>query len=191
MSLTVPAGATLLVIDVQQGLDLPFYGERNNPDAEANIGKLITAWRAAGWPLIHIQHHSTNPDSPLHPTKPTVAFKPEAEPYSGEPVIAKGVNSAFIGTDLEQRLRDANAEHLVICGLTAEHCVSTTTRMAGNFGFSVTLAGDATFSHSKTTFTGETVSAEQVHTVALANLHNEFARVVTTEDVIAALGEVR
>lgn len=184
---TLPTTAALLVIDVQQGLDDPaFYGaERNNPQAEANIAALLGRWRATARPVYHIHHHSTTPGSPLRPGTPGVAVKPEAAPHPGEPVITKNVNSAFIGTDLEARLRAAHIDTLVLCGLTTEHCVSTTTRMAGNLGFTAYLAADATAAHSKTTFNGATIPAEQVYTVALAELHGEFATVLTTADVLA------
>lgn len=122
----------LLLIDVQQGLDEPRWGARNNPDAEQRIADLLAAWRDASWPVIHVQHLSTEPDSPLRPDRPGNAFKPEALPIEGEPVFQKNVNSAFIGTNLETHLRDRGIDSLVIAGITTDHCVSSTTRMAGN-----------------------------------------------------------
>src|SRR5690606_34869333 len=101
----IPAHAALLVVDVQRGLDDPKYGRRSNPDAEANIARLLAAWRAAGWPVVHVQHLSTAPDSPLRPDLPGVAIKPEAAPREGEPLFQKRANGAFIGTDLEPYLR--------------------------------------------------------------------------------------
>jgi nicotinamidase-related amidase len=49
---------TLIVIDVQQALDDPGYGQRNNPEAERNIARVIEAWRKRGAPLIHVRHES-------------------------------------------------------------------------------------------------------------------------------------
>jgi nicotinamidase-related amidase len=176
-----PEQATLIIVDVQQGFS---NHNRYNPNAEANVGRLLAHWRATNRPLYHIQHHSTEPDSPLRPDQPGVNFQPIAEPQPGEPVIIKHVNSAFIGTNLEQRLRDAEIDTLVICGLTTEHCVSTTVRMAGNLGFRVFLAGDATAAFAKTSHDGTHIPAQQVYQTALANLHNEFATVLNTTDLL-------
>ena len=103
--MTLSSGAALLLIDVQQGLDDPRWGARNNPDAEQRIADLLAAWRAARRPVIHVQHLSLVPDSPLRADAPGNAFKVEARPLDGEPVFRKHVNSAFIGTDLEAHLR--------------------------------------------------------------------------------------
>src|SRR5688572_23635833 len=110
--------AALLVIDVQQGLDEPRLGARNNPDAERRIAELLAAWRATGRPVIHVQHASLEPESSLRIGLPGHAFKPEAQPVGEEPVFRKHVNSAFIGTELEAHLRARHIEALVVVGLT-------------------------------------------------------------------------
>jgi nicotinamidase-related amidase len=183
----LPADAVLILIDVQQAFNDPSWGERNNPRAEENIAALLAGWRDTGRPVIHIQHRSARPHSLFHPDKPGYPFKPEAQPRAGEPVIHKDVNSAFIGTTLEQQLRRAEAGTLVIAGLTTDHCVSTTTRMAGNLGFTVYLAGDAAATFGRHGPDGSYYSAEQMHATALASVHNEFATVVPTADVLASL----
>jgi len=181
----LPATATLLMIDVQQGLDDPKLGRRNNPGAEERMGRLLASWRATGRPIAHVQHLSVEPDSPLRPERPGVAFKPVAMPLDGEPVFTKQVNSAFIGTGLEAWLRAADSETLVIAGLTANQCVETTTRMAGNLGFTAYLVGDATAAFDRTGPDGTHYPAEVIHGVSLANLDGEFATVVTTDDIVA------
>lgn len=175
----------LLLIDVQQGFDDPMWGKRNNPDLELKIAKLLDAWRKAERPVIHVQHCSVNPIYPLHPDNPGNAFKPEAMPIDGEPIFQKTVNSAFIGTNLEEYLREQGIENLIIVGLTTDHCVSTSVRMAGNLGFNVWLVSDATATFAKTGPDGREYSAEEIHAVNLASLHDEFCQVVTMEDIIA------
>lgn len=183
----LPINAALIVIDVQRAFDDPSWGKRNQPAAESNIALLLDGWRATGRPLFHIQHRSARPASLFHPDAPGYPFKPEAQPLTGEPMIHKSVNSAFIGTDLEQRLRAAGIDTLAICGLTTDHCVSTTTRMAGNLGFATYLVGDAAATFERTGPDGCYFSAAQMHDSALASLHGEFATVVTTPQALGAL----
>lgn len=182
--------AALLIIDVQQGLDNPAYGERNNPQAESQMARLLAAWRQRGWPVVHVRHDSIEPNSPLRPELPGNAIKPEVLPLEGEPLFTKTVNSAFIGTGLETYLRDQGIEQLVVMGLTTDHCVSTSVRMAANLGFAVTLVSDASATFERTAADGTHYSAEQMHGVNLASLDGEFCRVITTEMVLAdnALG---
>jgi nicotinamidase-related amidase len=176
----------LLVIDVQQGLDDPRLGARNNPDAEQRITELLAAWRASRRPVIHVQHLSLEPHSPLREDRPGHAFKVEALPKTGEAVFRKHVNSAFIGTDLEAHLRANGIEKLVVVGLTTDHCVSSTVRMAENLGFNVTVVGDATASFERRGPDGTLYSADLVHGVALATLNGEFATVRNARDILAA-----
>ncbi|MGD1906917.1 MAG: cysteine hydrolase family protein [Leptolyngbyaceae cyanobacterium] len=176
--------AALLVIDVQKGFDDPKWGSRNNPEAEANIGRLIAYWRTTGRPILHIQHCSTEPKSPLRLDRPGCAFKAVAVPKEGEPAFKKTVNSAFIGTDLEAYLRDQSIHTLIIVGLTTNHCVSTTTRMAGNLGFTTFVVSDATATFDLKGPDGTLYKAAQVHDISLASLHGEFATVVTTETLM-------
>ena len=183
----LPLGAVLIVIDVQEAFDDPSWGKRNNPTAEANIAALLAGWRRTPRPVIHVQHRSARPESLFHPSRPGFRVKPEAEPLPGEPVIYKEVNSSFIGTDLEQRLRARGAATLVIVGITTDHCVSTTTRMAGNLGFATYLVSDATATFERRGPQGTHFSAEQMHDTGLASLHGEFATVVDSATVLEML----
>ena len=185
---TIPKNAALILIDIQQGFDVPgYWGERNNPGAEANAARLLTAWRESGRPLFHVRHLSRNPKSPLFPGQPGAEIKREVKPLPGESLIEKSVNSAFIGTDLEAQLRRAGITHLVVAGLTTMHCVSTTVRMAGNLGFDTVLAADACAAYSQTGYDGEEYDAETMHATALASLHGEFAEVVDTGVILRRL----
>jgi nicotinamidase-related amidase len=173
-------------VDVQQGLDHPRWGARNNPEAEQRIADLLAAWRAAGRPVIHVQHLSLEPDSPLRADAPGHAFKAEARPLAGEPVFRKHVNSAFIGTGLEAYLRTNQIDALVVAGITTDHCVSSTVRMAGNLGFAVTVVEDATATFERRGPDGTHFTADLMHRAALASLHGEFATVRSAQDVIAS-----
>jgi nicotinamidase-related amidase len=182
----LPANTALVVIDVQQGFLDPRWGRRNNPDAESHIAVLLAAWREAGQPLFIVRHASRSPNGAFRPDTPGFAFKAESEPLEGETVITKEVNSGFIGTDLEQRLREGGIDTVVLCGLTTDHCVSTTARMAGNLGFTTVVVEDACATHERTGPDGRHYTAEQMHATALASLNGEFARIAGTADVLAA-----
>ena len=186
----IPRGAALLVIDVQKGFDAPGWGPRNNPGAESTVAGLLEAWRLAGWPVVHAQHVSVEPGSALGPGQPGVEIKPEAEPGEGEPLFEKSVNSAFIGTRLEEYLRSEGIESLVMVGLTTNHCVSTTARMAGNLGFTAFVVKDATAAFDCSGPDGIVHPAELVHAVSLASLHGEFATVVAADEVLSALARL-
>ena len=183
----LPNDAVLLVVDVQQAFNDGTWGERNNPDAERYVFELLERWRTDGRPVIHIHHCNPAAGSRFNPGSPGVLAQPGAQPLEGEPVLSKRVNSAFIGTDLEARLRDMGATTLVIVGLTTDHCVSTTTRMAGNLDFTVILVSDATATHERRGPDGRHYSASVMHDTALASLDGEFATVATTAEVMQAL----
>lgn len=185
----ISSSCVLLVVDVQQGFDSPRWGVRNNPNAEQCIANLLKHWRTTGRPVIHVQHLSLEPDSPLRRDVPGHAFKVEALPMSGEPVFQKHANSAFIGTGLEAYLRERALEELVIVGMTTDHCISTTARMAGNLGFDVTVVEDATATFERRGHDHAYYSAHLMHCSALASLHAEFAAVRTTGDVLAAAAQ--
>ena len=183
------ATTALLVVDVQKG----FFthdernGPRSNADAIGNIERLIAAFRQARVPVIHVRHNSVEPASPFRPELPGNAVMAEAREIDGEPVLFKTVNSAFIGTDLEHRLRSAGLSTVVICGASANHCVETTARMADNLGFAVVLIGDAVWAYGMTGPDGTRYSASTVHAMTLANIANEFGRIATTDHTLAAL----
>ena len=177
----------LIIIDVQKGFDDPEWGERNNLQAEENIERLLAAWRESNRPVFHIQHLSTSRDSPLNPNSAGSEIKGIVKPKENEPVIQKHVNSAFIGTNLEECLRDKEINALVITGLTTPHCVSTTARMAGNFGFDTYIVVDATAAFEAVGPNGKHFSADEIHETELAALHGEFGTVIETERVLENL----
>jgi nicotinamidase-related amidase len=190
MSLSKPGGPALILIDIQKGFANTDYwgGQRNNPDAELRASELLTVWRDSGLPVFHVQHCSTIPNSPLHETHAGNQFNDLVVPINGEPVIKKNVNSAFIGTDLQAQLDHAKITSLVIAGLTTDHCISTTTRMAGNLGYETFLVAAATATFDKKGVNGQIFPAELIHQTALASLDKEFATVITadvTKQVIA------
>jgi nicotinamidase-related amidase len=185
--LALPRSAALLVIDVQNAIDDPKWGPRNNPGAEANIAALIGAWRRRARSVFHVRHDSTVVDSPYRPGQKGNDFKPEASPLPGETVIAKRTNSAFIGTPLEAMLRQGGHGTLVVAGVLTHNSVEATVRMAGNLGFDTIVVADATWAVDKTDRRGRHWPAEDVHQLSLANMSGEYATIVETEAVLKAV----
>jgi nicotinamidase-related amidase len=185
----LPSRTALIVIDVQRAFDeWEAAGKRrNNPEALARIVELLAAFRDRSMPIFHIRHEGTRPGSYFFPNGIGYPVKDEAREIEGEPVIVKRVNSAFIGTDLEKQLRAADIKTLVICGATTNHCVETTTRMAGNLGFDARLVRDATWTFDRVGPDGDAHAAADIHAMTLANLNGEFARIVSASETIAAL----
>ena len=70
-------------------------------------------------------------------------FRPGFGPQGDEPLITKSVNSAFIGTDLDLRLKRLGAKHVVAFGISTDQCVSTTIRTGANMGWDMILVPDA------------------------------------------------
>ncbi|WP_282079484.1 cysteine hydrolase family protein [Aquimarina algiphila] len=192
MSISKDNTSALLLIDIQKGFeDIAYWGgERNNPDAEINMKKLLAFWRKKKLPVFHIKHCSTTPSSPLSKNNPGNDFMDFIVPLTNEPIIEKEVNSAFIGTNLKEQLENKNIDTLVIAGLTTDHCVSTTTRMAGNFGFKTYLIEDAVATFNKVGVNGEHYSAQLIHDTAIASLKDEFATVLSTQKLIDSISKV-
>ena len=138
-ALDVPTA--LIPIDVQQEFDMD---ASSNPAMEANGLRLLAAWRASGRPLIHVRHDSVQPGSPFRPGQPGNPLRPGFEPRAGEPLVSKSVNAAFIGTDLDLRLRRLGVQQVVLFGMTTDMCVSTSARVAANLGYRTVVVGDAT-----------------------------------------------
>ena len=177
----------LLVIDVQRAFDdAEFWGRRNNPECETNVGALIEAWRATGRPLVFVRHDSVEPGSPLTPGTPGNEFM---DVVSGEPdlLVSKHVNSAFYGDpDLDAWLRERGIASIAVCGITTNHCVETTARMGANLGYDVLFALDATCTFDRTGPDGSVMTADELARATATSLHEEFATVVRTEELVSA-----
>ncbi len=183
----LPSNAALVIVDLQKAIDDPRWGRRNNPEAEANTGRLLAAWRRAGGPVIHVQHLSRDPDSPYHPGQPGCDFKEEARPQAGELVVQKSTNNAFTDTGLGPYLDNKGIHTLVIAGVATNDSVEATVRMAGNLGYETYLVADATATADRTDLAGRVWRAEEIQALTLANLHGEYVTVTSTGEILARL----
>jgi nicotinamidase-related amidase len=186
MNFLIKRKPALILIDIQKGFDdIEFWGGgRNNPKAEKNASHLLKYWRQNKLAVFHVKHCSTNPDSRLAEGKSGNEIQDIVKPLTTEALIKKSVNSAFIGTDLLDQLKALNIQTLVFVGLTTDHCVSTSVRMAGNLGFETYVVNDATATFDKIDFNGIKHPAQLIHDTALASLNKEFATVVNTAEIL-------
>jgi nicotinamidase-related amidase len=175
--------AVLVPIDMQQAFDGPGWPRRWNDSADANGLALLAAWRSAGRPIIHVRHDSVESGSSLSAGAPGNAFRPGFEPRADEPLVVKSVNSAFIGTDLDLRLRRLGAKHVVTFGISIDMCVSTTVRTGANMGWDMVLVPDACDCFDLPDGSGGTIPAEEVHRAHVATLAFEFCRTLSTAEL--------
>src|ERR1700741_2050104 len=103
----------LLIIDMQVGMTWAPSDVRNHPQAEANIARLLAAWRGAGDTVVHVRHMSRTPGSPFWPGQPGAEFQPALAPRDGEHVVEKNVPDAFVHTGLERWLHARGLRELV------------------------------------------------------------------------------
>ena len=137
--------------------------------------------------MIHVRHSSLNPNSKLHKSKPGFFFNDYVSPKNDEPVLTKSVNSAFIGTNLEHLLTSQNIKTLIIVGMTTNHCISTTVRMSGNLGYETYLISDSTAAYNTMGLDGNMIDCETIYSTSLANLNEEFAKVISSEELLLSL----
>jgi nicotinamidase-related amidase len=137
----------------------------------APAARVLAAAREAGLTIVHTREGHRGDLADLHPAKhrrgrfalrigdpgpmgriliqgePGHAIIPELAPLAGEIVIDKPGKGAFYATELDNRLRERNIEHLILCGVTTEICVSMTLREANDRGFDCLVLEDATASY--------------------------------------------
>lgn len=178
----------LLIIDMQKGMAQPEAGARNNPEAEANIARLLAAWRAAKATIVHVRHMSRTPGSPFWPGQGGAEFQPALAPLPAEHVMEKNVPDAFAVSGLERWLRVRGIEALVIVGVSTNNSVEATARSAGNLGFQTRVVADACFCFDKVDYAGTKRSAAEVHAMSLANLQGEYAEIIDTAAALRLTG---
>lgn len=175
----------LIVVDVQRGFDDNVYwGPRNNPDCEANISRLLEAWREQGWPVVFVQHGSKNPSSPLAPNGKGYEFK---DVLKGEPdlLVKKSVHSAFYGEpDLHGWLQEHGITGVAICGIQTNMCCETTARQASDLGYDMIFVSDATHTFDIVTPTHKVYRAREVARYTAVTLEADFGRVMRTMDLL-------
>jgi nicotinamidase-related amidase len=178
--------SALIVVDLQRGFDDPVLGPRDNPDCDRNVAALVAAARGAGDTLVLVRHDSVEPESPLHPDRPGNAFKAELDGTEADLLVRKQVHSAFHGdVDLLAWLQEREIDTLTICGIQTNMCCETTARIAGNLGYRVRFAIDATHTFDESSpFGAPPVTAAELSRATAATLDGNFAEVVKTASLL-------
>jgi len=173
-----PGHTALVVIDMQRDFVEPggFGASLGNDvtllhSAIEPIARLLAAWRARAWPIVHTResHKPDLSDCPrakrmrgkpslrigdagpmgklLVRGEPGTAIIPALAPHGGEIVIDKPGKGMFWATGLHDMLLAQGVTHLVFTGVTTEVCVQTSMREANDRGYDCLLVDDATESY--------------------------------------------
>jgi len=176
-------GRALVIVDIQRdyfpGGKMPLH----DPEAAAaKAGDVLAAFREAGDPIIHVQHQAAAGAPFLEEGTPGAEIMPAVEPRADETVIQKRAPNAFLGTELEQCLRDHEADEVVVVGMMTSMCVDAPTRAGADLGLTMTVVPDACaapgLSHG-----GRDVSAQDVHAAFIAALGQGYASIVPAAEV--------
>ena len=179
----------LLIVDMQMEMaNATAAGRpRANPQAEALTAELLSGFRAAGLPVVHVMHDDPRPTHRFRKDRPGGQAMPCAMPQDGEPVFWKAGSSGFSGTGLAEHLRAAGITRLVITGGVAAFCVASTVRAASDPGCEVLVPEDALIGFAMPSRHGGDLDAEAVLEVTLAGLQAGFATVLTTAQILEKL----
>jgi nicotinamidase-related amidase len=176
--------SALVLIDMQRCMSQASSWPRNNPEAEDNMARLLTAWRANHQTVIHVRHLSPDPASGFRPGQSGADFQARFYPLLHEHVADKHVTDAFSGSGLEAYLRSKSIRELVVAGVSTNYSVEATVRSAGCLGFITTVVSDACFTFARLDLNKKMCSAEKIHLMSLSNLDGEYAQVLSTDEVL-------
>lgn len=174
----------LIIVDMQKGMHSPTLPHRNNPQAEANMLQLLTRWRTASWPVVHVRHISRSPDSVFRLGQAGAEFQEAFMPLDTEHVVEKNVPDAFVQSGLQRWLHVRAISDVVIVGVSTNNSVESTARSAGNLGFHTYAVPDACFTFDRMDLNGILRTADDIHLMSLTNLSSEYAQVVSTAQLL-------
>lgn len=177
--------SALLVVDVQDSFKVgPRWQQRNNPDFEKNLDRLIGSYRAAGLPVVFILHN--DPDPGFRPGDPEVRLMDFLTREAGDPLLLKNTRNSFTSTNLQEILDARGVRRVVVTGISTEQCCETTTRVAADLGYDVDFVTEATLTFPiADPETGEGLSADEITRRTEMVLRGRFARITR----VAALAE--
>ncbi|RBC04082.1 isochorismatase family protein [Pseudomonas sp. MWU12-2115] len=181
----LPAGkSALVVIDFQNEY---FSGRMPIPDGAAALAKtreLISFADSHKIPVYHVQHVAPAGSPVFAIDGETVKFHKDMQPRPQDVVLQKTTVSVFASTDLDERLKKAGINTLIISGLMTHACVAGAARDAAPLGYNVIVASDASATRAITRVNGSSIDKDSLHQAALAEVEDTFGDVMTTEQIV-------
>lgn len=177
--------AALVVVNPQAIYHSAVFESRTNPDAEANIAKLVEDWRGKGRPVVFVRHVSEKRESPFFRDAPSSQFLPQFVPLKMDIIIEKSSAGAFEGTSLASLLKEQGLHNIVLAGFTAVECIDATARQARALGLTPWVVCDATASFTLAGAQGTFPKPEAVENIVFANLKVGFAELVNSDEILA------
>ncbi|MEQ7922479.1 isochorismatase family protein [Xanthomonas sp. WHRI 1810A] len=182
-----PSPVPLVILDVQDAIDRPNWDGKNNPEYVAVIQRLLDHWRSNGWPVLHVKHDEQTPTSSYYVHGPWNGIKKDVAPIKGETIIIKHENCAFISTELDAILKGMQVKRLVLTGVVIHNSMDATVRAGKALGYSIIIPSDATTAVPVVGRDGKSWDATTVHELTLAILGDEYADVMSSDEVVAQL----
>lgn len=178
----------LIIIDIQMDYFAGALPLEKPELAVKHAAELLEAFRDQGANVLHVQHENLNPDLPfMHSGTAGYKLHPLVQPKANEARIVKHSPNAFWQTKLNEQLANKGIERVIICGMMSQLCVQTTATSAMEHGYQVVIAEDACATQA-TEFNGQSLSATQVHSAAMAAV-NIFADIHTTHELISHIAK--
>lgn len=173
----------LVIVDIQRdyfpGGNMPLH----EPEAAAaKAGQVLETFRAAGDPIVHVQHLSPAGAGFLEEGSEGTEIMAPVTPQDGETLITKRSPNSFLGTDLEQHLRGLGVDEVVVTGMMTSMCVDATTRAGADLGFKMTLVPDACAAPDLE-YADRQVAAQDVHASFVAALGQFYATVTPADQL--------
>jgi len=163
----------LILIDIQYfyfpGGDMPLV----EPEAAAlQAQRVLEYFRKNKGLVVHVKH-AHEPGGNIHEL---------VKPVDGEKIFTKKEVNSFLGTGLDNYLKENHIKYVVLAGMQTHMCLEGGTRAAHDLGYQCTVIEDACATRDLK-YGERVIKAVDVHASTLATLKN-YAKIVTTEEFL-------
>jgi len=178
----------LIIVDLQNDYFQGGKWELEGTEAAAEkASDLLMCFRQKGLPIVHVRHEFPTADAPFFvPNSGGAKVHSSVREMDAEPVVVKHQINSFKDTNLKTVLDDLAVDSVLICGAMSHMCIDAVTRAAHDFDYNCTIAHDACATLALE-FNGITVPASQVHAAFMAALGFAYARVSSTDELLAEI----